>query len=181
LPGKRGQQGRPRCSHAFQNETFVSHRKCCRRNGLSNPSESFALESSPRQRGGASLAIILRMDNTNTRSLTAFLRVIRAFAEGSVVAFGFALAILAVGMPIVLSIRGLYEGLSWLTRLVGGSSAFVDAIVSVSSVAGGVILTVVFIKLLVRFFHWRRRFRTVVMTGHAATARVDQRDIAQAA
>jgi len=97
------------------------------------------------------------------------------------VAFGFALAILAVGTPIVLSIRGLYEGLSWLTRLVGGSSAFVDALASVSSVAGGVILTAVFIKLLVRFFHWRRRFRTDVMTGHAATARVDQREIAQAA
>lgn len=95
-------------------------------------------------------------------------------------AFGFALAILAVGMPIVLSIRGLYEGLSWLARFVGGSSVFVDALVSVSSVAGGVILTVVFIKLLVRFFHWRHRFRTVVMTGHAVTARVGQREIAQA-
>lgn len=121
------------------------------------------------------------MDNTDARGLTALFRVIRGFAEGSVVAFGFAFAILAVGTPIVLSIRGLYEGLSWLTRLVGGSSAFGDALVSVSGVAGVVILTAVFIKLLVRFLHWRRRFRTDVMTGHAATARVDQREIAQVA
>lgn len=143
-----------------------------------NPS---ILESSRRQRSGASLAIVLGMDNTDARGLTALFRVIRGFAEGSVVAFGFAFAILAVGTPIVLSIRGLYEGLSWLTRLVGGSSAFGDALVSVSGVAGVVILTAVFIKLLVRFLHWRRRFRTDVMTGHAATARVDQREIAQVA
>jgi hypothetical protein len=121
------------------------------------------------------------MDNRTATGWRSFFRVIRAFAEGSFVAFGFAFAILAVGTPIVLIIRGLHEGLSWLARLVGDSSALLEALVSISSIAGGVILTAVFIRLLVRFFHWRRRFRIDAMTGNAANARVDQREIAQAA
>jgi hypothetical protein len=121
------------------------------------------------------------MDKGTARGLASFVRVIRAFAEGSVVVFGFAFAILAIGTPIVLIIRGLHEGLLWLARLVGGSSAFVEALVSASSVAGGVVLTAVFVKLLVRCFHWCSRRRTALMTGHAATARLPQREIAQAA
>jgi len=123
----------------------------------------------------------LGMDNRTALGLTSFVRVIRAFAEGSVVAFGFAFAILAIGTPIVLIIRGLHEGLLWLARLVGGSSAFVEALVSVSSVAGGIVLAAVFIKLLVRSFHWCSRLRTALMARHAATARLAQREIAQAA
>ena len=96
-------------------------------------------------------------------------------------AFGFAVAILAVGTPIVLIIRGLHEGLSWLARSVGDPSALVEALVSISSIAGGVIVTAVLIRLLVRLFRWRRGFRIDVMTGNATNARVDQREIAQAA
>lgn len=69
------------------------------------------------------------------------------------------------------------EGLWWLARLVAGPSAFVEALVSVASVAGGVILTALLIRLLVRFFHWRRRSRADVMT---AQARVVGRQIAEA-
>jgi len=75
----------------------------------------------------------------------------------------------------------LHEGLSWLARSVGDPTPLVEALVSISSVAGGVILTAVFIRLLVRFFQWRRRFRIDVMTGSAANARRDQREVAQAA
>jgi hypothetical protein len=113
--------------------------------------------------------------------MTSFVRVIRAFAEASLVALGFAFAILVIGTPIALIVRGLHEGLSWLARLVGDPSSMIDALVSVSAVAGGVFLTAVFIRLLVGFFHWRRRFRGGVITGHTANARLDQRGVAQVA
>jgi hypothetical protein len=121
------------------------------------------------------------MDNRTATRLTSLFRVIRAFAEASVVAFGFAFAILALGTPIVLIIRSLHEGLSWLARLVGDHSRVAEALASVSSLAGALILVAVFIRLLVRFLHWRRRLCTDVMTEHAAHARVDQREIAQVA
>jgi hypothetical protein len=143
-----------------------------------NPSH---LKGLPPHRSGAYLAIVHGMDNRTAPGWRSFVRVIRAFVEGSLVAFGFAFAILAVGTPIVLIIRGLHEGLSWLARLVGDPTPLVEALVSISSVAGGVILTAVFIRLLVRFFQWRRRFRIDVMTGSAANARRDQREVAQAA
>jgi hypothetical protein len=107
----------------------------------------------------------------NRTALSSFVRVIRAFAEASVVALGFVLAILAIGTPIALIVRGLHESLSWLARLHGDPSAIVEALVSLSSVAGGVILTAVLIRLVVGFFHWRRRFRARVISEHPANAR----------
>ncbi len=56
-------------------------------------------------------AFILEMD------ITLFLRTIRGFAEASLVALGFALAILLIGAPIALIVRGLHEGFSWLAAL----------------------------------------------------------------
>jgi hypothetical protein len=127
------------------------------------------------------VAIVLGMCNRIASGMTSFVRVIRAFAEASLVALGFAFAILVIGTPIALIVRGLHEGLSWLARLVGDPSSMIDALVSVSAVAGGVFLTAVFIRLLVGFFHWRRRFRGGVITGHTANARLDQRGVAQVA
>jgi zinc transporter ZupT len=77
--------------------------------------------------------------------------VIRGFAEGSLVGLGFALAILAIGTPLALLVRGVHEGLSWLVRLRGETSALMDAFVSVSSILGVLILVAVFTRLLVGF------------------------------
>ena len=42
------------------------------------------------------------------------LRLVRAFAEASVVVIAFAVAILAVGTPIALAVRALHDIVSWL-------------------------------------------------------------------
>ena len=103
------------------------------------------------------------MDNRTSTSgvsgLTSFIRVIRGFAEGSLVVLGFALAILLIGTPLALLARGVHEGLSWFVALRGETSALVDAFVSVSTVIGTVILVASFVRLLVAFFNWRRKFR----------------------
>ena len=93
------------------------------------------------------------------------MRVIRGFAEGSLAALGFALAILLLGTPLALLARGVHEGLSWLVRLRGETSALMEAFVSVSSVLGTVILVAVFVRLLVGFFNWRRRYRVRASTS----------------
>jgi len=89
----------------------------------------------------------------------SFMRVIRGFAEGALVALGFALAILSIGTPLALVARGVHEGLSWIVRFGGETSALMEAFVSVSSVLGSVILVAVFIRLLVGAFNWRRTCR----------------------
>ena len=81
----------------------------------------------------------------------------RGLAEASLVALAFACAILLIGMPLALIVRGLHEGLSWLVGLEGDMPALAQALVSVSSVAGGIVIAAALAKLLVRFFHWRRR------------------------
>ena len=90
------------------------------------------------------------------RSITSFARVVRAFAEGALVAIGFALVMLLIGAPVALGIRYLHAGLSWLAASGGRVSAPVEALVSVASVAGGVIVAFVFVKLLVGVLAWRR-------------------------
>ena len=103
------------------------------------------------------------MDNRTATSrvgaLRSFIRVVREFAEGSLVVLGFALAILLIGTPLALLARGVHEGLSWLVAFRGETSALMDALVSVSGLLGTVILVAVFVRLLVGFFDWRRRFR----------------------
>ena len=102
---------------------------------------------------GAVLAIVIGMDNRTATSrvgaLRSFIRVVRGFAEGSLVVLGFALAILLIGTPLALLARGVHEGLSWLVALRGETSALVEAFVSVSTVLGTVILVAVFVRLLV--------------------------------
>lgn len=115
-------------------------------------------------------------NRTSTHRLAAlksFVGVIRGFAEGSVVALGFALAILAIGTPIVLLVRGLHDGVSWLVRLPAETSALVDAIIPVSSVVGSLVVATVFVRLLVGFFNWRRRLRGRVVGGRAADMRLN--------
>ena len=111
------------------------------------------------------LRSLLDMNNRTATGVTSFVRVVRAVAEASLVVLGLAIAILVVGTPLALIVRGAHEGLSWLGGLTGDSSAMVEALVSVSSLAGGVILTALFIRLLVEFLHWRRRFRGMRRTS----------------
>jgi hypothetical protein len=117
---------------------------------------------------GSPFAIVLGMNNTRaTRhrdTVTSFMRVVRGFAEGSLIAFAFAFAILLLGMPVVLIIRSLHDGLSWLVPLSGETSTLVEALVSVSSVAGGLTLAVVLGGLLVRLLRSRRTFRARVIS-----------------
>ena len=129
--------------------------------------------------------MVVGMDNKTATprmgSLTSFFRVVRGFAEGSLVALGFALAILLIGTPLALLARGVHEGLSWLVGLPGETSALMEAFVSVSSVLGTVILVVVFVRLLVGFFNWRRTFRGLGNRRHPASTPLNPHETAEAA
>jgi hypothetical protein len=46
-----------------------------------------------------------RRTHLDDRSLSRILRIVRAFAEGALVAIGFAVAILAIGIPVALVAR----------------------------------------------------------------------------
>ena len=115
------------------------------------------------------------MDNRTATSrfgvLRSFIRVVRGFAEGSLVVLGFALAILLIGAPLAVLARAVHEGLSWLFALAVETSAPIEALVSASSVLGTVILVAVFVRLLVGFFHWRRKFRPHGSAGRSPLTR----------
>jgi hypothetical protein len=112
---------------------------------------------------------------------TTFFRVVRAFSGVSMVALGFPVVILAIGTSIALVIRALHDGLSWLVRLVGDPSAIGEALVTVSSVVGSVIVAALLMRLLVEFLHWRRRFRTGMMTTQTTNVPLGQRRIPETA
>src|SRR3954451_19428842 len=118
---------------------------------------------------GAALAMALGMNNRTAMprvdGLRSFLRVLRGVAEGSLVALGFALAILLIGTPLALLAQGVHEGVSWLVASRGETSALSEAFVSASSIVGTVILVGVLVRLLVGFFSWRRRYRARVLSG----------------
>jgi len=121
------------------------------------------------------------MDNRTSTSrvtgLTSLMRVIRGFAEGSLVVLGFPLAILLIGTPLALLARGVHEGLSWLVALRGETSALIEAFVSVVTVLGTVILVAVFVRLLVGFFNWRRTFRARGSSRGTANTRLNPQEI----
>ena len=112
------------------------------------------------------------MNNTNATpradSLAALARVLRGFAEGSLVVLGFAVAILLIGTPLALLFRTVHDGMSWLVASGGETSVLRDAFVSVSGVVGGVVLLAVFVRLLAGFFNWRRRFLAGLSEGRAS-------------
>jgi hypothetical protein len=99
---------------------------------------------------------------TRQRGATAsFVRVVRGVAEASLVPLVFACAILLLGMPVALFVRGLHDVLWWLVAGQGDMSALVPAFVSVSSVTGGLLIAALLAVLLVRFLHWRSTFTQV--------------------
>lgn len=111
----------------------------------------------------------------------SFIGVIRGFAEASVVALAFVLAVLAIGTPFALLARGVHEGLSWLARLSGETSALMEALVSVASVLGTILVVAVLVRVLARFFQWRRRFRARASGTRPAHAWLNSREIVEAA
>jgi hypothetical protein len=121
----------------FQNETFRFTWQALRPESIVESPECLDSCASV---NGVILAIVRGMDNrtgtARNSALTSLVRVIRGFAEGSLVALGFAVAILLIGTPLALFVRGLHEGLSWLVRLSGDTSALMEGLVSISSVAG---------------------------------------------
>ena len=48
--------------------------------------------------------------------IASFVRVVRAFAEASLAAVAFAVAILLIGLPIALVVRVVHDGVQWLAR-----------------------------------------------------------------
>ena len=62
-----------------------------------------AFDAYNQQRAGAALSPVRRL-----------LRLVREFAEASVVVIAFAVAILVVGTPIALAVRALHDIVSWL-------------------------------------------------------------------
>jgi hypothetical protein len=61
------------------------------------------------------------MDNKTATArwggFASFVRVIRGLAEASLVAIGFAFAILLIGLPVALIGRALHEGVAWLAHV----------------------------------------------------------------
>ena len=110
-----------------------------------------------------------------------FGRVVRGITEGSLAAVAFAFAIWLIGIPVALIVRGLHAGLSWLVGLGGEMSALVEALVSVSSTAGGLVIALVVATLLVRLFHWRNTFRAAVVSGETPHTDVGREEIGRAA
>jgi hypothetical protein len=152
----------PATANPFRSKRSLSIGKLMSRTALGGRLRSFDLGAVLVPIDGSLFAIVLSMNNrraTRQRDVTAsFVRAMRGFAEASLVALAFGCAILLIGMPIALIVRGVHEGLSWLVGRGGDMSALAQALVSFSSVAGGIVITAALARLLVRGFHWRRRF-----------------------
>ena len=94
--------------------------------------------------------------STNRSSIRRMTRVLRAFAEGSLVAIGFGFAVLLLGLPIALSVRATSAVLSWAVGAERELSILDEALVSAASVVGALALMALIGKALVAFFGWRR-------------------------
>jgi hypothetical protein len=105
---------------------FLSNRKVpfhlarCARNATAHRLESSDFGASFRETAGPPFAIVLSVNTGSTAHhqdrTMSFVRVIRGFAGASLAVLAFAIAILLIGIPIALIVRGLHEGLSWLVR-----------------------------------------------------------------
>ena len=100
--------------------------------------------------GGARVANVDGMDKSSERKhgrTASFVRIVRAFAEASLVVVGFGAAILLLGLPFALSVRGVYEGAAWLARQGDDMSALIYALVSAVSAFGALALAAVSLRL----------------------------------
>lgn len=101
-----------------------------------------------------------RWTHRDDRPVSRILRIIRAFAEGSFVALGFAFAILALGIPVVLAARAAYAVVLWLAG--DGIVALGRTIEFAASVGAMLGAAATVATSLVLFFAWRRR----LTSGH---------------
>src|SRR5438128_2076198 len=107
------------------------------------------------------------LEHRDRTGVARVLRIIRGFAEASLAALAFALAILVIGTPIALLVRALHDSLSWLVGLRGDMAAMERMLVSVASTVGAIALTAVCTRAIVVFFHWRRTVRERVTSAYA--------------
>ena len=108
---------------------------------------------------GLYVAIPFGMTNSaaihRNRGIASVVRVVRAFAEASLIALAFGLAILVIGAPMAFTVRIVHDGLTWHARSGGELGAAAGALVTVASIAGGAMLTAAFARVLGGFFRWR--------------------------
>lgn len=95
----------------------------------------------------------------NRSSIRRVTRVLRAVAEGSLVAIGFGFAVLLLGLPIALSVRATSAVLSWAVGAERERALLGEVLVQTGSVIGALVLMALFIRALVAFFGWRRTIR----------------------
>lgn len=67
--------------------------------------------------------------------------IIRQVGGASLLSFGFGLAVLLVGVPLAASLWLAHAGIAWAVRAGGHAGAAADALVSIVSVAAGLLLT----------------------------------------
>jgi hypothetical protein len=103
-----------------------------------------------------------RWTRRDDRPVSRILRIIRALAEGSFVALGFVVAILAVGIPVALAARAVRAVVLWLAG--NGIVAFGRTIEIAASVAGVLGGAATVATSLVLFFAWRRRLMSAHLT-----------------
>ena len=91
-------------------------------------------------------------------SAARVLRILRAFAEGSIVALGSVFAILAIGIPVALAARALHALGGWLG---GGVFAHISRVAVPAAWGVGMTALVALVACsLMLFFSWRQRLRT---------------------
>jgi hypothetical protein len=98
--------------------------------------------------------------SANRSSIRRVTRVLRAFAEGSLVAIGFGFAVLLLGLPIALSVRATSAALSWAVGAERELSILAEALVYAATVVGALALMALICRALVAFFDWRRTTRS---------------------
>jgi hypothetical protein len=133
-------------------------------------------------KNGLHVAITFSMRNITVvhrhAGITSFSQGVRALAEVSLVALAFGLAIFLIGLPVALSVRVMYESVSWLAGMGGEMGPIAEAVVSVASVVGGIILIGGFTTGLVGFFRWRRTLREENRITDLPTDRVGRSTVA---
>ncbi len=113
-----------------------------------------------------------------TRHETTFGRGLRTIAEASLVAaLGFSVAVLLIGTPIALLVRGLHEGLSWLTRLGDMTGPLIEALVAVASSLGGVLLFALSVRFLLKSTRTAKPFRGAVGKNLKLEIAVPRQDV----